>query len=121
MAAVSLGIGLWAWLTGIAAWQTMVFTTLTVSQMGNALATRSEHESLFQQGILSNKLMLLSVSITLVLQLAVIYVPFLQRVFHTTPLSAQELLISLLASLLIFIGVEIQKAISRHRTGPLTV
>ena len=114
MGAVSLGVGLWAWHTGIAAWQTMVFTTLTVAQMGNALATRSERDSLFHQGLLSNKLMLFSVLLTLALQFAVIYMPFLQNVFRTKSLSPLELTISLLAGLMIFAGVEIQKAVLRR-------
>ena len=109
MGAVSLGVGLWGWNAGGAAWQTMVFTTLTIAQMGNALATRSERESLFSLGIFTNKLLLGSVLLTLVLQMGVVYIPFLQQIFHTTPLSAVELTISLLASLLVFAGVEIQK------------
>jgi P-type Ca2+ transporter type 2C len=116
MGAVSLGVGFWAWSTGIAAWQTMVFTTLTLSQMGNAMATRSERESLFRLGILSNKMLLGSVLLTLVLQLGVIYVPFLQEVFSTTALSAQELAISLLVSLLVFVSVEMQKWMLRRRS-----
>ena len=63
------------------AWQTMIFTTLTLTQMGNALAVRSEQESLFQVGIFSNKQLIGSVLLTFLLQLAVIYIPFLQNVF----------------------------------------
>ncbi len=115
MGAVSLGVGYWAWLQGNSAWVTMVFMTLTLSQMGNALAIRSDRESLFRIGLLSNKPMLGAVLLTFVLQLAVTYVPFLQGIFNTEALTAQELGISLAASTVVFIVSEIWKAIIRAR------
>jgi Ca2+-transporting ATPase len=74
--------------------------------MGNALATRSERDTIWQIGLLSNKFMLGSVLLTLALQLAVIYVPFLNQVFSTVPLSPQDLLVSFAFSLVIFLAVE---------------
>ena len=82
--------------------------------MGNALALRSERESLFKIGLLSNKSMLGAVLLTLALQLAVIYVPFLQSVFKTNPLTISELAISLVLSTIVFIGVEISKWLTRR-------
>lgn len=58
-------------------WQTMVFTVLCLSQMGHVLAVRSEQDSFFKQGALSNKPLLGAVLLTLALQPATIYVPFL--------------------------------------------
>ena len=92
----------------------MVFTTLTLSQMGNALAIRSDRESLFKIGLLSNKLLLGSVLFTLVLQLAVIYAPFMQAVFKTEALSAFELGVSLIFSSIVFLSVEGFKAWRRR-------
>ena len=109
MGLTSLAIGLWSWNAGNPAWQTMIFTTLTISQMGNALATRSERESLFKIGVLSNKPLLGAVLLTLALQLAVIYLPPVQVIFNTVSLSFAELLISLIASTAVFIGVEVFK------------
>ena len=88
MGAVSLAVGYWAWSQGNTAWVTMVFMTLTLSQMGNALAIRSDKESLFRIGLLSNRPLLGAVLLTFVLQLAVTYVPFLQNIFHTEALTA---------------------------------
>ena len=51
----------------------MVFTTLTLSQMGHALAVRSSRDSLFKIGLLSNKPLLGAVLLTFVLQMAVVY------------------------------------------------
>ena len=114
MGLVSLGVGYYYWSIGNPNWQTIVFTTLTLSQMGNALALRSERESLFKIGLLSNKSMLGAVLLTLALQLAVIYVPFLQSVFKTNPLTTSELLISLVLSTIVFLGVEISKWLTRR-------
>jgi Ca2+-transporting ATPase len=109
MGFVSLGVGYWYWSIGHPQWQTMVFTTLTLSQMGNALAIRSQRDSLFQIGLLSNRAMLGAVLLTFVLQMVVVYVPFFQSIFETGPLSLRDLLISLALSTAVFWGVEIQK------------
>jgi P-type Ca2+ transporter type 2C len=61
----------------------MAFTTLTMTQMGNALAVRSERYNLWQIGLLSNRLILGAVLLTLVLQMAVVYLPLLQEIFNT--------------------------------------
>jgi len=96
-------------------WQTMVFTVLCFAQMGNALAVRSDRESLFQQGLLSNKPLVGAVLLTVVLQLMTIYVPFMQSVFKTEALTLQELLIAIALSSTIFWAVEIEKWIKRIR------
>jgi Ca2+-transporting ATPase len=114
MGFISLGAGYYYWSQGNPNWQTIIFTTLVLSQMGNALALRSERESLFKIGLLSNKSMLNAVLLTLVLQLAVIYVPFLQSVFKTNALTWQELLISLLLSTIVFWAVEFEKWFKRR-------
>ncbi|MDH3674613.1 MAG: cation-translocating P-type ATPase, partial [Anaerolineae bacterium] len=52
VAVVSLGVGFWSWQMDPAGpWQTMIFTTLVLAQMGNVLAIRSNRESLFQIGL----------------------------------------------------------------------
>lgn len=115
LAAVSLGMGYWVWGNGNPAWQTMIFTTVTLSQMGNVLALRSDRESLFQMGLFSNKLLLGSVLLTIGLQMMVIYTPFFQKIFNTRALSATDLAISLGISSVVFMGVEIFKWIQRNR------
>jgi Ca2+-transporting ATPase len=116
MGLVSLGLGFWAWRTARPNWQTMVFTTLTLSQMGNALAFRSERDSLFTIGLSSNKALLGTVVLTFALQLAVVYVPFLQDIFKTSPMPLPDLAISLILSSVVFWGVELQKWLIRQAT-----
>jgi Ca2+-transporting ATPase len=115
MGLISLGSGLIFWNANNPAWQTIIFTTITLSQMGNALATRSNRDLLVEIGPLSNKPLISAVLFTLVLQIAIIYVPFLQGVFKTTALSPVELAISLGLSLVVFLCVEFSKWILRKR------
>lgn len=114
MALVSLGVGYWYWYTAHRNWQTMVFVTLTLSQMGHVLGIRSGRDSLFRTGLLSNTPLLGAVALTVVLQLAVVYVPFLQEVFTTVALSAGDLALCLVLSTLVFWGVELEKLLMRR-------
>lgn len=112
MGVVSLAMGYLYWSGGESSdahWRTIVFTVLTLSQMGNALAVRSDRESLFQLGLFSNPALLGSVALTFGLQLAVIYWPPLQSIFKTAALSGLELITCLALSTIIFWAVEIQK------------
>jgi Ca2+-transporting ATPase len=90
-------------------WQTMVFTVLCLSQFGNALALRSEKESLFKMGILSNKPLLGAIIISIIFQMFVIYLPFFNPIFKTKPLTLNELLITLGMASIVFFAVEVEK------------
>jgi Ca2+-transporting ATPase len=94
-------------------WQTMVFTVLCLSQMGHVLAIRSEQESFFKQK--TNKPLLGAVLLTFALQIATIYVPFLNPIFKTEPLTAGELAVTILLSTVVFLAVEVEKMIKRSR------
>jgi Ca2+-transporting ATPase len=98
-------------------WQTMVFTVLCLTQLGHVLAIRSEKESLFRMGLFSNTYLLLAVALTFCLQMATVYLPALNRVFKTEPLTFKELLMALLLSSVVFIAVELEKLIKRKRAA----
>jgi len=119
MGIVSLAMGYWVSSTGDTTeshWRTIIFTVLTLSQMGNAMAIRSERESLFQLGIFSNPALLASVALTFGLQAAVIYWPPLQVIFKTTALSGVEILICLALSTIVFWAIELRKLIQKSQT-----
>jgi Ca2+-transporting ATPase len=117
MGIVSLLVGFTYWkMDPNGPWQTMVFTTLVLSQMGNALATRSFRDSFFTDGPFRNRLMVFAVITTFLLQMVLLYVPFFQRVFKTEPLSIENLMICLGASTVVFAAVEIYKWIARRTT-----
>jgi Ca2+-transporting ATPase len=103
----------WAIRTEHVHWQTMVFTTLCLTQLGHVLAIRSEKKSLFTIGLFSNMALFGAVALTFVLQMATVYVPYLNGIFKTEPLSSGELLLVLALSSGVFIAVEIEKLIKR--------
>ena len=116
MGLVSIVVGFGSWLNDPdGPWRTMVFTTLVLSQMGNALATRSTRESIFTIGLFSNRLMVWAVLTTFVLQLLLIYLPPLQKVFSTEALNVQQLIICLIASAVVFVVLEIYKWVRRYQ------
>ncbi|HQN04229.1 MAG TPA: cation-translocating P-type ATPase [Anaerolineaceae bacterium] len=97
-----------------AVWHTMVFTTLTMAQMGQALAVRSEHDLLFEIGLFTNKQLLGAVLLTILLQLGVIYLPFMQKIFETTALSFGNLVLSIALGGVVFVVAEISKLVWRR-------
>ena len=106
---ILLAVGYFYWSTGQAIWQTMIFTTLALSRVGMAETMRSDRDSLWRIGLLSNKPLLGAVILTIGLQMAVIYIPVLQAVFQTISLSPIDLCICLGLSIVICGAIELQK------------
>jgi Ca2+-transporting ATPase len=117
MALVSLATGLWYSQIAPEIWQTMVFTTLTLSQLSHVMAIRSGDESLFRVGLLSNKPLLGAVALTFVLQLLAIYTPFFQRFLETEALPLAHLAIAVALSTIIFWAVEVEKWLGRRKAS----
>jgi len=117
MGAVCIVLQAWAIEAG-AHWQSMVFTVLCLSQLGHAIAVRSERDSIFTLGFWSNRALMLTVIGTLGLQLMTLYVPALHEVFHTESLTAGELAVCLAAASAVFVAAAIEKwARRRMRDG----
>ena len=114
MAGLSLGTQAWAIHVGNPHWQSMTFTVLTLSQLAHVLAIRSEEESLFRQGLLTNRPLFVAVTLTVAAQLCSLYVPALIRLFRTTPLEARELFVCFAVASVVFVAVEIEKWIRRR-------
>jgi len=115
MGILSLAPGYWYWRAGDPNWQTLLFTTMTLSQMAHVMAIRSDRHSLFRIGLLTNKPLVGAVLLTVVLQLALVYVPFLQVFFKTNPLPLPDLALAVALSTVVFVAVEIEKWITRRR------
>ncbi len=111
-----LGIQAWAISTGHANWQTMVFTVLTLGQMAHVMAIRSETEPLWRLRLGTNKPLLGAVLLTFALQMATIYVPFLNPIFKTAPLTIAELALCLALAAVVWVVVEFEKAWRRTRS-----
>ncbi len=114
MAALCLGVGWYHWRAAHPAWRTIVLSTLVFSQMFHVMAIRSERQSLFRMGILTNPALLWAAGLTVLSQLAVVYVPPLQRALGTKSLSAGELVVCVLLSSLVFWVVELEKWFKRR-------
>jgi Ca2+-transporting ATPase len=69
--------------------QTMAFTTLMMFQLFNVVNARSDEQSAFH-GLFHNKWLWLALALSLVLHIAVVYVPFLQQAFSTMSLSLAD-------------------------------
>jgi Ca2+-transporting ATPase len=95
-------------------WQTMVFTTLALLQLGHAVAVRSERQSAFRLGYRRNPWLVWAVATSAAAQLATVYVPFLQDAFETEALDAVQLAVVLVLSTTAFVAVEIEKALRRR-------
>jgi len=114
MGLVSLAAGYFYWSAGLETWRTMVFTTVTLSQMGNVMAVRSERESLFRIGAFTNRPLLAAVALTVALQMALVYLPGPGRIFMTVPLSPRDLALTVVLSSAVFWGMELRKWIVRR-------
>jgi len=68
--------------------RTAAFVVLAVSQLFHSFNCRSISESVFKLGILTNRKLIAAAGISFILQMAVVYLPFLQKVFKTEPLGA---------------------------------
>jgi len=115
MGAISLGVGFWYWRMGNPVWQTMIFTTLTLSEMGYVMALRSNRDSFFSIGPFSNRALILAVVFTTLLQISVVYVPFFQNLLNTQALPFRDLLVALALSTTLFWAVELYKWFKRRR------
>jgi Ca2+-transporting ATPase len=119
MAGVAISMQSWAFRNGLH-WQTIVFNVLCLSQMGHALSIRSEKSTIVEIGLFSNKMMIWSVLMVLVLQFVITYVPFFQKIFHTQALSVKEFVMVGAASSLVFLAVELQKFFIKRRHQQVT-
>jgi Ca2+-transporting ATPase len=115
MGAISLLVGLFYYRQDASGpWQTMIFTTLTLAQMGNALALRAHKEPVIRIGLFKNRLMIVAILLTILLQLLLIYTALGNRFFSTVPLQPRDLVIGFAASGLVFVAVEIEKWLRRR-------
>jgi Ca2+-transporting ATPase len=90
---------------------TLIFTTYVVYQMFNVLNYRSESESVFKTGFFKNRFLLCAITISLLLQICVVYLPVFQVGFHTVPLTIFDWLIVIGVGSTVFIFEETRKAL----------
>ncbi len=69
---------------------TMAFMTLALAQVFHAFDARSQNRSVFTRRLFTNGWLWSAVAICLILQAAAVYLPLLQKVLHTVPLTTSE-------------------------------
>ncbi len=111
MGAICVGVQARTMAHGDPKWQTYVFVVLCFSQLGHVMAIRSEKFFLVRQGVFNNPELIGAVLVTALMQLALIYVPFLQEIFSTQPLTWKEMLGCLAVSAIVFHAVEAEKLV----------
>ena len=90
---------------------TMVFAGIVVMQIANAFSCRSERHSAFKIGFFKNKLILWGIAFELVFISAIIYIPFLQKIFNTTGLNWKDWALLFGMMIVIFFAEELRKAV----------
>ncbi len=95
--------------------QTLAFTTLVLSELFRAFTCRSERVPIWRQGLASNPNMIWAFLSSMGVMLAIIYVPFLDPIFHTTFLDWRHWALIVPLALPASIGAEVVKAVMRAR------
>ena len=98
--------------------ETMAFVTLSFSELLRAFTARSEHYPLLKIGLLTNRRMFYAVIGSLVLLVAVVYIPPLQRVFDTVPLGPAQWELVLPLLFVPAVAAELTKWIGGRRAAP---
>lgn len=93
--------------------QTMAFAVLSFSQLCHAQNVRSESDSLFKTGFFTNKYLVGAIACSLILQLGVMFIPFLRDIFKVVLLNAEQWLIVLALSIAPIAIMEIIKAFKK--------
>lgn len=94
--------------------RTAAFTLFVTYQLVNVLNCRSFDQSIFKINFFENKELLLAIIVSFILQLAVVYVPFLQGFFHTVPLNLNDWLIIIPSAFTVLVVDEIRKYFIRN-------
>jgi Ca2+-transporting ATPase len=102
--------------TGLARARTVVFTVLSFTQLFYALGVRSLSQPIWRIPLLSNLRLIGAVVIGMGLQVAIIELPFLEKVFHTSHLTLTELMLAGLIAALPLVALEIWKVGRRRHT-----
>lgn len=95
--------------------QTMAFVVLSVSQLFHAFNLRNETKSIFQSGLFTNKYLVGSMVLGIVIQLIIIEVPVLANVFEVFPLNLGDWAVVLGLSIIPLIANEIVKIFKRAK------
>jgi magnesium-transporting ATPase (P-type) len=93
----------------------MTFAGITACQVGTAFAARTSRASLFDIGIFSNRLLMWGILFEVIFAGALIYMPPLQEIFHTSALGLGELLMLASFPFIVWGTDELRRWVVRRR------
>ena len=95
--------------------RTIAFTVLAFTQMFEVMAIHAgDRSSFFRTGFKGNRLLFWAVVSTFVLQLIVVYLPFVQDLFDTSALTLSQITVCFLAASVVLFAVELEKTVIRR-------
>jgi Ca2+-transporting ATPase len=120
IAAVTLTVGFFYYEPEYKTWQTMMFTTLAFTQIGHALGLRATVERSrgwrsIGDALRANPTIVGLAALTILLQVAAVYVPFLDEFFEVVPLSATDFGLCVVLGAIVLGAVEIEKRLVQRR------
>jgi Ca2+-transporting ATPase len=90
--------------------RTLAFCSIVAFEWLMAFSARSDEHTIFRLGLFRNRALIISIGVAVLLQIAVVYIPFLQIAFKTAPLTLSDWGIVVLAAGGLFAFEEIRKA-----------
>ena len=100
---------------GYAEATTMMLAGVVFAQMGMVMNNRTDYESVFKRGLFTNRYINAGLVIEVLILLAIIYIPFLNGIFNTAPISWVEWLYLICIPFIVFGVEEIRKKIMRKK------
>jgi len=91
--------------------RTVAFVALGFFTVYNAYSSRSLDKSVLRMNPLGNKTLLMGIAASIGTILAVVYIPFMQSIFQTSPLSYQSWALVLAVGLLVIVAAEVMKRV----------
>jgi len=89
--------------------RTVAFCTLVAFEWFMAFSARSDEHPVLRIGLFRNKILLFSILLAVILQMAVVYIPFMQVAFKTHPLNLRDWGIVILTAVGLFLLEELRK------------
>ena len=92
----------------------MTYGGIVMGQVGAGLAFRTNRDSVFRVGLLSNRFLLAGIAFEVALLIALVYIPAFQGVFHTRAYDPRAWLLLMVWPVLVFGAEEARKAVDRR-------
>ncbi len=93
---------------------TMALASIVFCQIGVVQCARTEKQSIFKVGLLSNPHIVKGIIFEILLISAIIYLPFMQQIFQTAPIAWSDWVFLVCCPVVIILLDEIRKVIARH-------